>query len=315
MTDTTLNNALFGADSANPALRAVANVQKSAQPAAGKTQDFGAVLDKTVQKLENPGQTADNGAKSKVQQSEKTTVETKQDKIVEDTDAAVDEKISDTTAETKESVEEQEQSETKESVDEMTIDEITRALEQIIAQIKEILGITDEELLTGMEELGLESYDLLNADNMAQLVTAISGEDSVISLVADEKLYTALQDITEMVNAQENGLLDKTGLTEEELDTVLQKLREMEDQNPEEAVQESEILSAETTGEVTAEQVEKEPVIIREDNTKSDDQPAKQYDTLPENQQENPVEVGAKPQTQNTGKDAKDSEDKDSKSF
>ena len=311
MTDMTLKNALFGADSVNPALRAVANVQKTAQPATGKTQDFGAVLDKTAQKFEKTGQpAADNSVGSRTRQSQKTTVETDQDKVVDEKNSGTTTDIASVTEETIEELPEAE-----ESVDGMTVDEIVTALEQIMQQIKEILGIADEELLTGMEELGLESYDLLNADNMAQLVTAISGEDSVISLVADEDLYTALQDITEMVNAQENGLLDKTGLTEEELDAVLQKLREMEDQNPEEAIQESEILSAETTREVTAEQVEKEPVIIIEDNTKSDDQPVKQYDTLPENQQENPVEVGAKPQTQNTGKDTKDSEDKDSRSF
>ncbi len=315
MTDTTLKNALFGADSANPALRAVANVQKTAQPAAGKTQDFGAVLDKTAQKFEKPGQTAaDNSANSRTQQSEKTTVKTKQDKTVEDTVAAADEKISDKTSDMKESAEVQ--PETEESVDEMTIDEIARALEQIIEQIKEILGVTDGELLSGMEELNLQSYDLLNVDNMAQLVTAISGEDSAISLVADEELYTALQDITELVDTQVNSLLDKMGLTDEELDAVLQKLQEMENQNPEEPMQESELLSFETSKEAAAtEQIGKEPIIIREDNTKSDDQPAKQYDTLPENQQENPVEVSSKTQTQNTGKDAKDSDDKDSKNF
>ena len=314
MTDMTLKNALFGADSANPALRAVANVQKTAQPAVGKTQDFGAVLDKTAQKLEKPRQTAaGNSANSKTQQPEKTTVKTKQDKTVEDTVAAADEKISDKTSK-KESAEVQ--PETEESVDEMTVDEIARALEQIIEQIKEIFGVTDEELLSGMEELNLQSYDLLNVDYMAQLVTAISGEDLVISLVADEELYTALQDITELVDTQVNSLLDKTGLTDEELNAVLQKLQEMGNQNPEEPIQESELLSFETSKEAAAtEQVGKEPIIIRENNTKSDDQPAEQYDTLPENQQENPVEVGSKTQTQNTGKDAKDSDDKDSQNF
>lgn len=363
MTDMTLKNALFGADAANPALRAVGNVQKTAQSAAGGTQDFGAVLDKTAQKLEKPKQTtADNSAKSRVQQPEETAVEPRQDvtaedtdvtaedtdAAVEDTDAAMEEKRSDITSDRESDIAEnaiddtvkempEKISETKEPVDEMVIGEIANTLGQLMEQLKEILGITDEELLSGMDKLELQPYDLLDSGNMAQLVTAISGEDSVISLVANEELYKAVQDITKMVDTQVEGLLDKTGLTSEELDTVLQKLQQMESQNPEEPVQESEILIPETVNdepaaEITVEdtaateviaeetvgkQAVREPVVIREDNTKSDDQPAKQYDKLPESQQENPVEVSTKSQTQNTGKDAKNSDgsDKSPKNF
>lgn len=55
MTDTALKSAFFGADPLNPALKA-ASVQKTAQPSAGSAQDFGAVLDKTAQKIENSKQ-------------------------------------------------------------------------------------------------------------------------------------------------------------------------------------------------------------------------------------------------------------------
>lgn len=320
MTDTTLKNALFGADVTNPALRAVGNVQKTAQQTTGKTQDFGAVLDKTAQKLEQPKQTAaDNSARSRTQQPEKTTVGTEQNETVEDTGAVMDQKKSDTASDIEknaidETVKEitEEISETEEPVDKMTIDEIAHALEQIMEQIKEILGITDEELLSGVEELGLQPYDLLNADNMAQLVTAISGEDSVISLVANEELYTAVQDITEVVDTQISSLLDKTDLTDEELDAVLQKLQEMENQDLEDAVQKPEILSSGTPEEVISEEVmtAEEPIVLRKDNTKSDDQPVKQYDKIPENQPEIAVEVGTK--TQSTSKDTKDSDNKGS---
>lgn len=324
MTDTALNVL-------NPVLKTT-TVQKAAQPPAGSTQDFGAVLDRTAQKIEN-------NAKSRTQQPEKVTDRTRQDRTVEDTSTGVDKNVSDTTSDAKKTSNEEvlneetlneevlneenskisdEESETEETLDQVTIDEITRALEQIIEQLKEILGITEEELLSGMEELDLQPYDLLNADNMSQLVTTISGEDSVISLVANEDLYTAVQDITELVETQVSGLLDQTGLTDEELDAVLQKLQEMENQNPEEVsaklveMPEEQITANE---QVVNEQAVKEPVIIREDNTRSDEQPTKQYDTLPENQRENPIEATAKPQAQNTGKDAKDSDEKDSGNF
>lgn len=341
MTDTVLKNAFLGANSANsvnPVLKAAANAQKAAGSASGKTQDFGAVLDKTAQKYEQKSEktvqaASDSSANSQTQQA---TAGTDTDPAAEETSAVINEQTSDTEAaadaanvasDAKEAAQEPvgEIQEMEEPVDEMTIDAIARALEQIIEQIREILGITDEELLSGMEELGLQSYDLLNADNMAQLVAAISGEDSAISLVANEDLYNALQDITELVDTQVDSLLENTGFTSEELDAVLQKLQEMANQKPDDQqLQEekgsfteeqplAETLPAEEA--VVNGQVSNGPVFIKEDNTRTDNQPAKQYDKLPENQQENLTEIGAKPQTQKTDKDAKGSDDKDSRSF
>lgn len=320
MTDTALKSAFFGADPLNPALKA-ASVQKTAQPSAGSAQDFGAVLDKTAQKIENSKQpSADRSENSKPQQPKEVDASTeademKQGEIVEDVDTVVDEKVSDTVPDMKETA--VEGPETEETVDEMTIDEIAHALEQIIVQIKEILGITDEELMIGMEELDLQPYDLLNADNISQLVATISGEDSVISLVANEELYTAMQDITAMVETQVGELLDQTGLTSEEFETILQKLQEMENQDSGEQILSFETEAAEAPVEQPAvkEQVADEPIVKYEDNTKSTEQPAKQYDTLPEKPQENSVEVSAKPQTQGSEKDAKGSDEKGSENF
>lgn len=333
MTDAAVRNgnAFFGANSANsvnPALSAVANAQKTASPAENRTQDFGAVLDKTVQKYEQKPAQPVSDSSTGTQQPGKETIqaEGENDNAIKDTDTAVDAVESDV-ADTQETVEsdvpavtDEPAGETvriEEPVDQMTIDEITKALEQIIEQIKQILGITDDELLSGMDALGMQTYDLLNADNMAQLVTAISGEDSTVSLIANEELYTALQEITQTVDTQVGSLLENTGFTSEELDAVLQKLQEMESQELDDQLQDMEMLSPETTEEpaVDGQQEPEGPVIISEDNTRADEQPAKQYDKLPENQQDNPVEIGAKPQTQSAGKDTKGSDDKESGNF
>lgn len=332
MTDAAVRNgnAFFGANSANsvnPALSAVANAQKTAGPAENKTQDFGAVLDKTVQKYEQKPTrpVSDSGAETQQPGKESIQAESECDNTTEDTGAAVD-AVESEAADTQETVDSDvpaaedpvgETVRTEEPVDQMTIDEITKALEQIIEQIKQILGITDDELLSGMDALGMQTYDLLNADNMAQLVTAISGEDSTVSLIANEELYTALQEITQTVDTQVGSLLENTDFTGEELDAVLQKLQEMESQELDDQLQDMEMLSPETAMEpaVDERQEPEGPVIISEDNTRADEQPAKQYDQLPENQQDNPVEIGAKSQTQSAGKDTKGSDDKESGNF
>ncbi len=341
--DMSLKNALFSAGLVNPASAAISSVQKTADTA----QDFGAVLDRTAQKIENTKQpSADNSARTDTKQPEKISANTDaSEKMSEGTNqdkvTTVDENVSETAAGIEESKEglavdetlvEEEPvleepsgvlSEIDSPVDEMTADEITKVLEQIIEQIKEILGITNEELLNGMEELQLSSYDLLDSDYMSQLVTAVSGEKSVISLVANEELYTALQDVTELVDTQVKDLLDKTGLTDQELDAVLQKLHEMEsegpqltDQNVEGQPQKTEGLTFEATTELAAKkQAADEPVIIREDNTRPDEQPVKKDEALPENQQEDSIEANAKPQSQGTEKDARDSGEKESKHY
>lgn len=334
MTGTTLNSTILDRQyDKNPVVNAVANTQKTA----GKTQDFGDVLGKTAQKLEQSNK-ADVGSVKTVQQADKKTgaeqknAETGTKPVTEDAKAKNDTAETDTTTAAAETSEAKEQPETtdlsetetvetklskaEEPVDEMTADEIANALGQIIEQIKQILGVTDEELLSGMESLNMKPYDLFQSENMAQLVTAISGGDSVISLVADEKLYTALQDITEMVDTTVNGLLETTELTDEELDAVLEKLQELENSKADNQTEDAEIIPFDSQEEPDAEQadtaqVQNAPVFIKEDNT----QPAKKYDKLPENQQENPMESLTDSRTRNAERSAKDSGGKESKNF
>ncbi len=315
-TETTVKNAFFnGKPAAKPADTKKADDQT-------KAQSFGDVLGKTAQKFEAPKQTTQavtNTEKPKTQQPDKKNFEESQkDTTVKNTEekpATVKEKA-DTPAESIEDAAETTQAE--EPVDEMTADEIANALEQIIGQIKEILGITDEELRSGMEALDLQPCDLLNIDNMAQLVTAISGKDSSLSLIADEGLYAALQEITEMVGVQVENLMENTGLTSSELEAVLQKLQELESQNLENQIQEAEILPADEPKDITAAvedgQETSDPVMIVEDNTKSDEKAAKQNDALPENEHEQTTET-ANQQTQNTGRESKESDGRESKEY
>lgn len=300
-----------------------------------KAQSFGDVLGKTAQKFEAPKQTTQaitNTEKPKTQQSDKKNFEAAKDansvKDAAKKDVSVNEKVSETAdtsaesvADTKEVADTAQMTESveEEPVDEMTIDEIANALEQILGQIKEILGITDEELRSGMEALGMQPYDLMNADNMTQLVAAISGEDSALSLIADEGLYAALQDIKNMVGTQVEHLMEHTGLTSEELDAVLQKLQEMESHNLDNQVQEAEVLSAEDLNDLAASEADNgqkmnEPLVLVEDNTKSNEKAAEQSDTLPETQQDRPTEA-ANQQTQSTNRESKESDGREAKEF
>lgn len=106
-------------------------------------------------------------------------------------------------------------------------------------------------------------------------------------------------------------LLENTGLTGEELDAVLQKLQELESQKTDDGTQNAEIMSSDDQEQPDVEQLPAQPIIVKEDNT----QPAKKYDTLPENQQENPMETLADSRARNAESDTKNNDNRESKNF
>lgn len=292
MTDTTVASTGFGM---SPAASAIADNRKKTSAianAAEKTQDFSAVFNNIAQSkdaykgIDSAKQSASQGAKkaSNEIRTEKSSDTVKADTYAQDEISAEEEVVQ----------------EEEKSVDEMTIEQIADALQQIIDRIKELLGVTDAELLNGMETMGLQPVDLLDSANMAQLLATISGEGSAINLVANEELYAALQDITELIDTQVSNLLEETGLTEAELNAALQNLRET-------GSEPTELFANVLTGEQEAIVQEEGPIIIKEDNT----QP-KEVQELPENQQEELTE-SIKLQTQKS--DNKGNEDSDAKDY
>ncbi len=111
-----------------------------------------------------------------------------------------------------------------EPIDEELAEEVNEAVKQIIEKLKKILGISDDELMSALESLGMQPIDLLNSELMPQLMSAITGED-VITLVADESMYTALNEIIGAVDETAAELMQSTGLTDDELDAVLSQLK------------------------------------------------------------------------------------------
>ena len=213
MTGTTVNSAAF---EVSPVVSIVTNSKKGT----AKMQDFGNVLNKTLQKQEQPGESEYAAVQEKRKTETVNEPKTRKDEPLQQTDAEPigNDQISKMNGKQDDEM----------ALEEMTVEEIADALAQIIEQIKEIIGVSDEELLSGMESIGMKPFDLLKSANMTQLVTALSGEDSPISLVANEELYASLQEITQMVETTTGALLENAGLTQDELDIILAKLTEME---------------------------------------------------------------------------------------
>lgn len=297
-------------------VQAVQNVNNS-------SQSFGDALTKASDKLagetlnsirsmdisRNVGQQGSEmnaGAKSAkeseqvLESSDKTAETEKQNDIT-------DEKSADKTNEPDEKLAADETAD--DSADKITTEQIADALTQIIGQLKELLGVSDEEILAGMESIDIQPTDLLNSDNLVPLLTAIAGEGEVISLVTDENLYAALQELTTVVENVSSQLSADTGLTQEELNAVLEEFSQVEDLADGGIVQqvnfdEEAELVTNTADESAVQSQEEAPLVIVEENAKLQETGTTQKQLtdnktaeLPENQQENPTDEETKIQS------------------
>ena len=149
MTGTALNSSALDR---NFTVNALASSKKTVD----NSQNFGDVFQMTAQKTGHTQEVnnktnyenKNNGTQKKI---EDTKPATESDKLSGDDKVELDK----STAEEKVSEVGKDPAGTEvlgeEPVDEMTAEEIADALSQIIEQIKEILGITDEELMAGMD--------------------------------------------------------------------------------------------------------------------------------------------------------------------
>ncbi len=128
-------------------------------------------------------------------------------------------------------------------VSEETVEAVSTLLVQVQQIICETLGITDEQLTQAMEELGFKDADLLDKSNLQQVFLHLEQAEPT-EFLTNETLF---QDFAELVQVVEQAV-ETSGLTNEEVQTVLNALEE-EPQTLEPEVFESTELSTEQTSE------------------------------------------------------------------
>lgn len=261
MANATVGKAAF---EPNLALNAVAKSQKTA----GITQDFGNVLDKTSQNLKQSDSQVGTAKPSDSKSTQKTEMSKEP---VSRKDSVSETSVQKEPAQEAPVEESAQLGAAEETVDTETAEEAMESVKQIIEEIKKLLGVSEEEITDAMESIGLQAFELLNSDNMAQLIAAVTGEDTAIGLVANEELYETLQELIGVVDAQADSLAEELGLTQEELETVLQKLETADLTAPEENVVQEDVLeeaSKESLNKaVSTETAEQTAPVVVEDKT------------------------------------------------
>lgn len=213
----------------NAAVQQVASKQSSSS-----NPDFGKIMSQAQEQVQQtPKEYADqHTTKQSHQKSENSKAvekETTPSNVTdENTDVAEEAKLTNTEKTDNVEMDEQMAKEECESLDEETLEVIEEKLEILLEEIANALGMTAEEVLQTMEQLGLQPVELLEADNMAMLVAAAMGEDATISLVMSEQMYGKLQELIQLVEHQFAALAEDTGLESQELEMVLEQVKQLE---------------------------------------------------------------------------------------
>ncbi len=99
-------------------------------------------------------------------------------------------------------------------------EKVKEAIEAVKEEIKEELGVSEEDILSAMETLGLTMTDLLKAENIGEL-TAVLTDNDISAVVSDEGLYQNVQNILGVQREVTGNLIQDLNLTAEEFREAL----------------------------------------------------------------------------------------------
>ena len=134
--------------------------------------------------------------------------------------------------------------------------------EQIKDVLKEELQVSDEQIEDAMATLGMQGIDLLNQNNLAQLVSELTGEN-ITDLICNE----SFQNIMKSVTSIGEDLLLELGITQEDFKDICSLIEQTQDEtvglNTTEVFDETAnqgILADETNPDMTHQQVENDRI-------------------------------------------------------
>lgn len=163
-----------------------------------------------------------------------------------------------------------------EDVAEKEAEVIEETAKELVTSIAKTLGVSEEELLEAMENLGISLIDLTNPMNMAKLAAAVMEEADGMTLITDENLFTQVKELSGEVAQTMEELAKELGMNVDELTVKVNEAVEsfsLKEQMPVETESQQPDVSqtvSEAFGEVenAKEAVETSEEPVNKDNTK-----------------------------------------------
>ena len=172
-------------------------------------------FDQLIQMSQNAGAVNEQTAKPAETKAEAAADVTKAEQPEQTADVSTESK--DTTAAAEEQPELGKAEVTEEATDVEAAERVAGVLNQIMEVIKEVLGLSEEELNGFMEQLGITGPELMQPETLQNLVLMANSEQDAVVLLTDDKLLTT---VNELINHVEE-LLQEAGVTPEELVSAL----------------------------------------------------------------------------------------------
>lgn len=183
-------------------------------------QNFSDMLRQTAPVVQSPAEGVQQTAKEQPKQTDTQQADSRQTDAVKEPDTQDVHRPGKT--EQTQQVEETgtEQPEQEEESDELDAVLLSDVMQQIMQQITEQLGVSQEDVLQAMDSLGISMDDL--TQNMAALLTELTGADQM-AVLTDEALYTQVSDLANAVEQTIEELADDLGMDKDRLTALLQE--------------------------------------------------------------------------------------------
>lgn len=104
---------------------------------------------------------------------------------------------------------------------EMFTEEVAKETSGIMDKIKKVLDVSDEELETAMENLGITPVDLLNPASVRELCMELEGVEDSISLLTNADLYESIKEIAGAAEEAGNKMIADFGTDEADVSELL----------------------------------------------------------------------------------------------
>lgn len=185
----------------------------------GQTEDFSQIFAAQSAGGEAKTQAKTEQAENKVEETSK-----REDTVTEKATNEVDKTTEKT--EEKTDVTETGKAETTEETEELDTEAVEKAINEIMAAIQQVLGVTNEELKSALQELGISTEELLNTDVIPKIVVALTEGADELSVMTNEELFANVQELTAKVEDILKDLSNQFNIEPGEMKNVLQGMFE-----------------------------------------------------------------------------------------
>ena len=228
----------------------------------GQSEDFSQIFAAQSAGGETKTQVKTEQTENKVEETSK-----REDTVTEKATDEVDKNTEKT--EEKTAVTETGKAEATEETEELDTEAVEKAINEIMAAIQQVLGVTNEELKSALQELGISTEELLNTDIIPKIVVALTEGADELSVMTNEELFANVQELTAKVEDVLKDLSNQFNLEPEEMKNVLQGM--FEENVPEEELVKTS-LGEDTANVPVMEEVRVQNVVTETENAaKSDD--------------------------------------------